>query len=78
MRGRAMMGTLIVGALLLTGCSGRFWGGAATGGAVAGGAYEYQNKRAIEGLEEDLEEGRISRGEYERRREEIEDRSLVY
>ena len=47
-------------------------------GVAAGGAYEYSNKQALEDLEDDYEDGRISKEEYERRRKEIEDRSLVY
>lgn len=49
-----------------------------TGVGVGGAAYEYSNKKAMDELKEDYEEGRISREEYERRKEEIEDRSLVY
>ena len=62
----------------LTACSKEFVGGVAAGGAVAGGAYEYSNKRQLDDLEEDYKEGKISREEYERRKREIEKRSLVY
>ena len=64
--------------LPLAGCSKEFVGGAAAGGAVAGGAYEYSNKRQLDDLEEDFEEGKISEEEYKRRKREIEKRSLVY
>ncbi|MFW6244104.1 MAG: hypothetical protein ACOC15_03090 [Desulfovibrionales bacterium] len=51
-----------------SGCSKWFWGGAATGAAGAGAAYEYQNKRQMDQLEEDYEQGRIDREEYDRRK----------
>jgi hypothetical protein len=50
----------------------------ATGAAAGGAAYEYSNKRAMDDLREDYESGRISREEYQRRKDAIEDRSLVY
>ena len=65
----------IPAALILAGCS---TGEVVTGAGVGGAAYEYSNKRAMDDLKEDYEEGKISREEYERRKEEIEDRSLVY
>ena len=70
---------LVIGALLLGGCGNRsLWGGAAVGAAAAGGAYEYQNKQAMDQLEEEYQAGQISREEYERRKAEIEGRSVVY
>lgn len=50
----------------------------ATGAAVGGAAYEYSNKRAMDELKKDWDSGQISRDEYERRKKEIEKRSLVY
>jgi uncharacterized membrane protein len=50
----------------------------ATGAAVGGAGYEYSNKRAMDQLKEDLDAGRITQEEYDRRKKEIEDRSLVY
>lgn len=50
----------------------------ATGAAVGGAAYEYSNKRAMDQLKEDRNAGRISEEEYERRKKEIEKRSVVY
>jgi hypothetical protein len=52
--------------------------GGLIGGVAVGGAYEYQNKKALRQLERDWHSGRISTPEYHRRRDEIEDRSLVY
>lgn len=50
----------------------------ATGAAVGGAAYEYSNKRAMDQLKEDLNAGRITQEEYDRRKKEVEGRSLVY
>lgn len=66
--------TVAAVAVLAVGCSGKH----VVGGAVVGGAYEYQNKKAVRSLDRDFESGRISRDEYERRREEIDRRSLIY
>lgn len=70
----------ITGALsmawLLAGCG--FLGGAAVGGVGAATAYEYQHKEALEELERDFEQGRITREEYLERKEAIGERSLVY
>jgi len=60
-------------ALLSSGCL--FLAGAGAGG---GAGYEYSNKRELEALERDYEAGRISKDQYLRRKEEIEERSLVY
>jgi hypothetical protein len=48
------------------------------GAAVGGAAYEYSNKRAMDELRDDYQSGRISNEEYDRRKKEIEGRSLVY
>jgi hypothetical protein len=61
----------------LAGCNS-FVGGAATGAAGAGAIYEYSNKEQLEDLEDDYDDGRIDRREYERRRDEIQDRSVIY
>jgi len=60
------------------GCSGKFWGGAAVGAAGAGAAYEIQNKRQMDKLEEDYKNGKISREEYESRKKQIEKGSIIY
>lgn len=59
------------------GCSSKA-GNVALGAGAAGGAYEYSNKRAMDDLKREREEGKISQEEYERRKAEIENRSLVY
>lgn len=74
-------GLLLIGAAVLTlaaGCSREAVIGAGAGAAVAGGAYEYQNKKAIDDLEAQYRRGEISQSEYERRKQEIEKRSIVY
>ena len=50
----------------------------ATGAAAGGAAYEYSNKRAMDALKDDYDAGRINNDEYDRRKKEIEKRSLVY
>lgn len=69
---------LIIPLLFLSSCSREVAGGAALGVGAAGAVYEYSNKEALEDLEEDYEAGRISADEYQRRKEEIEERSVVY
>ena len=61
----------------LTGCSRQAVGGAAVGAGGAAGVYEYQAHRAMEDLEEDYKAGRITREEYERRKDEISSRSII-
>lgn len=61
--------------LVLGACSTRE---VATGAAVGGAAYEYSNKRSMDQLKEDLDAGRITAEEYERRKKDIEGRSVVY
>lgn len=70
--------TMILPLLFLTSCGRGTVGGAAVGAGAAGAAYEYQNKKALEDLDEDFRAGRISREEYERRKDEIKGKSLVY
>ena len=74
---RSAVTGLLLAALVvsLSACSTRE---VATGAAVGGAAYEYSNKRAMDRLKEDLNAGRITQEEYDRRKKEIEGRSLVY
>lgn len=69
---------VIIPLLFLSSCSKEVVGGAAVGVGAAGAAYEYQNKRTMDALKEDLEAGRISEDEYNRRKKEVEGRSIVY
>ncbi|MGH7829681.1 MAG: hypothetical protein ACREP8_05840 [Candidatus Binatia bacterium] len=60
------------------GCSPAFWGGAATGVLATGAGYEIQAKRQMDRLEEDYRNERISRREYETRKQQIERGSIIY
>jgi hypothetical protein len=71
-------GALLALGLGLAGCSRDVMLGGAAVGAAAGGAYEYSNKKALDDLRDDYEDGKIDRDEYQRRKEEIEKRSVVY
>ena len=71
---------LFIGVLLIlgvTGCSTKAEN-IGLGAGAAGAAYEYSNKKQIEQLDKDLQEGKISKEEYDRRRKEIERRSIIY
>lgn len=68
---------LLVAVFAMTGCSKAFYGGAAVGAGTAAVAYEVYNEDQLDDLEEAYEEGEISKQEYERRKDEIEDRSVV-
>ena len=63
---------------LITGCSRGMLGGAAVGAAGAGAAYEYQNKKQMDRLEEDYKAGNIDKNEYFRRKQDIESGSILY
>jgi len=55
-----------------------FLGGAALGAAGTGAAYEYNAHEQMEKLEADYKSERISRAEYEARKQQIEKGSIVY
>jgi hypothetical protein len=67
---------LLLGSLGIGGCE--FVAGAATGALATGAGYEINSKRQMDRLEDDYRRERISRREYERRREQIERGSIVY
>lgn len=69
----AMVAVLGLG---IAGCSSKA-GNIALGAGAAGAAYEYQNKRAIDELNRDYQAGSISKEEYDRRKSEIEKRSVI-
>lgn len=68
---------VLLAAVAAVGCSSKA-GNVAAGAGAAGAAYEYSNKRSVDKLEQDVKDGKISREEYDRRRKDIEDKSLVY
>ena len=55
-----------------------FIAGAGTGAVLTGAGYEYQAKRQMDKLEDDYKHERISRREYEQRKEQIESGSIIY
>lgn len=67
---------LLLGNLVLTGCE--FVAGAATGALATGAGYEINAHRQMDRLEDDYRRERISRREYERRRDQIERGSILY
>jgi hypothetical protein len=67
---------LILLAMTQSGCA--FLGGAATGAVAVGAGYEIQAKRQMDRLDEDFKNRRISREEYEDRRQQIQKGSIIY
>lgn len=67
------------GALVLLGSAGcqSDLGNMAVGAGAAGAAYEYSNEQQLDELEQKRDRGEISQEEYERRSQDIEDRSIV-
>ncbi|HER62479.1 MAG TPA: hypothetical protein ENO11_00675 [Desulfobacteraceae bacterium] len=63
---------LLMTAPLMSGC------GPVVGAGAAGAAYEYQNKRQMEMLEEDFKAGNIDKEEYLSRKEQIKKGSIIY
>jgi ribulose kinase len=64
--------------LAMTQSSCAFLGGAATGAVAAGAGYEIQAKRQMDRLDDDFKNRRISREEYEDRRQQIQKGSIIY
>jgi len=73
---RTIVVLLLLGNLTLTGCE--FVAGTATGALATGAGYEINAKRQMDRLEEDYRRERISRREYERRKDQIERGSIIY
>jgi hypothetical protein len=67
---------MLAAALTQSGCA--FLGGAATGALATGAGYEIQAKRQMDKLDDDLKSERISRREYEQRKQQIENGSIIY
>jgi hypothetical protein len=65
----------LAAAIALPGCAA-MWAGAGAGAAATG--YEAQNKHDLDKLDRSYKDGHISKDEYLRRRDDIEDRSIVY
>jgi hypothetical protein len=62
--------------LAQAGCE--FIGGAAVGAGATGAGYEYNAYRQMQQLEEDYKNEKISRAEYEKRKQQIEAGSIMY
>ena len=73
---KAFATLVLLGSLCLGGC--QFIGGAATGALASGAGYEINAKRQMDRLEDDYRRERISRREYEARRNQIERGSILY
>jgi hypothetical protein len=71
-----VIAVLLALALAQSGCA--FLGGAAAGSLATGAAYEFNAKREMDKLDEDLRAERISRREYEERKKQIESGSIIY
>lgn len=67
---------LMMAGLTQWGCE--FLAGAAVGGLATGAGYEINANRQLDRLEEDYRRERISRGEYEDRKRQIERGSIIY
>jgi hypothetical protein len=67
---------LLLGSLAMGGCE--FVAGAATGALATGAGYEINSKRQMDRLEDDYRRERISRRDYERRKEQIDRGSIIY
>ena len=73
---KLMLASMIVLLFGQAGCE--FIGGAAVGAGAAGAGYEYNAYRQMQQLEEDYKNEKISREEYENRKQQIEAGSIVY
>jgi hypothetical protein len=73
---KLMLGLVMLVGLAQSGCA--FLGGAAVGAGGAGAAYEYNAYRQMQQLEEDYKNEKISRTEYEKRKQQIEAGSIIY
>jgi len=74
MKNLAML--LFLGSLGIGGC--QFAAGAATGALASGAGYEINARRQLDRLEDDYRRERISRREYQARRQQIERGSIIY
>ena len=75
---KALYVLLALAGLAQWGCSPSFWGGAATGALATGAGYEVNAHRQMDRLEDDYRAGRISRDEYQDRKQQIEHGSIIY
>jgi hypothetical protein len=71
-----VLGLVILVGLGQAGCE--LIGGAIVGAGATGGGYEYNAYRQMQQLEEDYKNEKISRAEYEKRKQQIEAGSIIY
>ena len=67
---------ILLAGLTQQGCA--FLGGVAAGTLATGAGYEINAKRQMDRLDEDLRNERISRREYDERKQQIEKGSIIY
>jgi osmotically-inducible protein OsmY len=63
--------------ITLSGCSGAFWGGTGAGALGAGAGYEIQAQRQMNKLDEELKSGKITQSEYDIRKDQIKQGSVL-
>ena len=73
---RSMVILLLLGNVAITGC--RICRGSGHRRSATGTGYEHNSKRQMDRLEDDYRNERISRSEYEQRKEQIEHGFIVY
>jgi hypothetical protein len=73
---KLMLGLVMLVGLGQAGCE--FIGGAVVGAGATGAGYEYNAYRQMQQLEEDYKNEKISRAEYEKRKQQIEAGSIIY
>jgi len=73
---KKFLALLLLAVMTQTGCA--FLGGAAVGTLATGAGYEINNKRQMDRLDDDLRNDRITRQEYEERKQQIERGSIIY
>ena len=69
---------VIIVCFAFAGCSGAFWGGAASGTAAAGAGYELRARQQMEKIEDQYKRGEIDKREYEIRKDQIQQGSIAY
>ncbi len=76
MKQKIILAVALLLGLSQSGCA--FLGGAAVGSLATGAGYEINANSQMNKLEEDYRKERISRGEYESRKAQIEKGSILY
>lgn len=77
MAGKPLLSIFAIVLFGVVGCQSDL-GNMAVGAGAAGAAYEYSNEQQLDELKQQREQGEISQEEYERRKQDIEDRSVIH